>query len=227
LPVRIVGVGDGFDYGPAGFTHHGLEDVGVMRLQPGMTVIVPVNASQTRGALLKTWDLPGPVYYRIGKAPDVPIPGPEVGFDMASINRFLEGSDLLLLAMGGIVSEALAAADVLQENHLSASVSALACINPPPREELVGLLRWFPLVATIEAHYICGGLGSLIAEIIAEEGLDCRLVRFGVSGAVGGATGSPEYLRNKYGLTGKAVANRLIIEAYRPTNVCHSHGRGM
>src|SRR5437667_55510 len=67
LPVRVVGVGGGVEYGVAGITHHGLEDVGVMRLQPGLTVVAPADHLQARTALLATWDLPGPVYYRLGK----------------------------------------------------------------------------------------------------------------------------------------------------------------
>src|SRR5499426_12070 len=67
LPVRIVGVGGGFEYGPQGTTHHGLEDVAVMRVQPGMTVIAPADHEQLATALRATWNLPGPVYYRIGK----------------------------------------------------------------------------------------------------------------------------------------------------------------
>src|SRR5438067_3211269 len=67
LPVRIVGVGGGFEYSHAGLTHHGLEDVGVMRVQPGMGVIAPADHEQTVTAMEATWDLPGPVYYRLGK----------------------------------------------------------------------------------------------------------------------------------------------------------------
>ena len=75
LPVRIVAIGGGFEYGHAGPTHHGLEDVGVMRIQPGITVIAPADAEQTRNALLETWDLPGPVYYRLGKNDKTTVPG--------------------------------------------------------------------------------------------------------------------------------------------------------
>ncbi|HEY7818764.1 MAG TPA: 1-deoxy-D-xylulose-5-phosphate synthase, partial [Vicinamibacteria bacterium] len=67
LKVRIVGVGGGFDYGPAGFTHHGLEDVGVLRLQPGLTVMAPADSEQTRSILRDTYDRPGPFYYRLSK----------------------------------------------------------------------------------------------------------------------------------------------------------------
>src|SRR3954468_8868154 len=67
LPVRIVGVGGGFEYGTAGPTHHGLEDIGVMRLQPGLTVVAPADHLQAREVFMQTWNLPGPVYYRIGK----------------------------------------------------------------------------------------------------------------------------------------------------------------
>jgi transketolase len=67
LPVRIVGVGGGFEYGAQGLSHHGLEDVGVMRVQPGMSVVAPADHQQMASALRATWNVPGPVYYRIGK----------------------------------------------------------------------------------------------------------------------------------------------------------------
>src|SRR4029077_9179911 len=75
LPVRIVGVGGGFEYGPAGPTHHSIEDVALMRTQPNLTVIAPADHLQTRTAILATWDLPGPVYYRLGKDDRAVVPG--------------------------------------------------------------------------------------------------------------------------------------------------------
>jgi len=83
LPVRIVGMGGGFEYGTAGPSHHGLEDVGVMRLQPGLTVIAPADHQQARTAIAETWDLPGPVYYRLGKDDKTTVPGLDGRFALA------------------------------------------------------------------------------------------------------------------------------------------------
>src|SRR5689334_9912455 len=98
LPVRIAGVGGGFEYGSAGPTHHGLEDVGIMRIQPGLTVIAPADYRQTRTALLATWDLPGPVYYRLGKDDRTVVPGLEGQFELGRAQVIREGNDLLIVA---------------------------------------------------------------------------------------------------------------------------------
>ncbi|NDJ62912.1 MAG: 1-deoxy-D-xylulose-5-phosphate synthase, partial [Chloroflexi bacterium] len=75
LPVRVVSVGGGYEYGSGGPTHHGLEDVGVMRVLPGMTVVAPADYQQARAALLATWDSPRPLYYRFGKNDQYAVPG--------------------------------------------------------------------------------------------------------------------------------------------------------
>src|SRR5439155_24565256 len=82
LPVRIVGVGGGFEYGTAGPTHYGLEDIGMMRMQPGITVVAPADAGQARSALLATRDIPGPVYYRLGKEDKIVVPGLDSRFEL-------------------------------------------------------------------------------------------------------------------------------------------------
>jgi transketolase len=210
LPVRIVGVGGGFEYGPAGPTHHGLEDVGVMRVQPGITVIAPADHEQTRSALLATWGLPGPVYYRIGKNDKITVPGLDGRFDLGRVQVIREGADLLIIVMGSVASDVATAAQTLSAKGVACTVAVVASFNPAPVEDLARFLARFPLVLTIEAHYICGGLGSLVAEVIAERGLSCRLIRCGVRSIPNGTTGSQSYLHQVHGLSSDALVETAL-----------------
>ncbi len=216
FPVRIVGVGGGFEYGPAGPTHHGLEDIAVMRVQPGLTVIAPADAAQTYTAIQATYDLPGPVYYRIGKNDKLVVPGLEGRFEFGEVHITREGGDLLLLALGGIANEVTAAAEALAGEGIRCTVAVVSTVNPPPTEPLIALLARFPVAMTVEAHYISGGLGSLVSEVVAENGLNCRVVRCGVRAAPDGLTGGQDYLQRVNGLSRESLveaALRVLVGA--------------
>lgn len=212
LPVRIVGVGGGFEYGHGGPTHWALEDVGVMRVQPGLTLIAPADHEQARAALLATYDLPGPIYYRLGKRDDYTIPGLDGRFRLGRVEVIREGAHLLLISMGSIATEVVAAADGLATKGIETTVVIIASLNPAPAEDLANLLARFPLAMTVESHYIVGGVGSLVAEVIAEKGLRCRLVRCGVKESLGGVSGSEAYMRRANGLACEALISRAFQE---------------
>lgn len=203
LPVRIVGVGGGFEYGPAGATHHGLEDIGVMRLQPGLTVIAPADHRQTRTALLETWDREGPIYYRIGKDDRTEVPGLDGRFTIGRNERVRDGRGLAILSMGSLTTEAVAAAE-----ELDAAAFVVSTLSPPATDELASELSGFERVMTVEAHYVNGGLGSLVAEVIAERGLRCTLERCAVRAPSDGRSGSATYYRSRHGLTKEAIISR-------------------
>jgi len=209
LPVRIVGVGGGLEYGTNGLSHYGLEDIAVMRVQPGLTVIAPADGPQTRTAVAATWNLPGPVYYRIGKDDKAVVPGLEGRFELGKLQRLRDGADLLLIAMGSVATEAVDAAQALAARGVSCSLAIAASISPAPVNELARLLAQHPVALTVEAHYRIGGLGSLVAEVIAERGLGCRLVRCGVDALPNGISGSQRYLHHRYGLS----ADKLVESA--------------
>ena len=215
LPVRIVGAGGAFDYGTAGPTHHALEDLGVMRLQPGMAVICPADHAQTVRALRATWDLPGPVYFRVGKDERSTVPGLNGRFRLGSAEVIREGADLLMLATGPIASDAVRAAEELARCGVQATVMVVATLSPPPVEDLGPALAGFPLAITVESHYVTGGLGSLVAEVIAEQALACRLVRCGVRRSSEGRSGSDRWLASQHGLSVDSlveVARRAMAE---------------
>jgi transketolase len=219
LPVRIVGVGGGFEYGHAGHTHHALEDVGVMRLQPGLTVVAPADHAQAATAIRATWDLPGPVYYRLGKDDRSLVPGLGGQFQLARVQRIRQGQDLLFIALGSVAGEVVAAARLLENQGIGCAVTIVASVNPPPVEDLVEALARFPLAITVEAHYVIGGLGSLVSEVIAERRLACRLVRCGVRELTSGVTGSQEYLWRRHGLARNGLVERARHELDGPKSL--------
>ena len=215
LPVRIVGVGGGMEYGLNGLSHYGLEDIAVMRAQPGITVIAPADAGQARGAVAATWNLPGPIYYRLGKDDKAVVPGLDGRFELGKVQRLREGSELLLIAMGSVATEAATAAQELTARGVSCSLVIVASVSPAPADELAELLARHPVALTVEAHYRVGGIGSLVAEVIAERGLRCQLVRCGVGSLPNGITGSQRYLHHLYGLSAEKLVETAMTAVRR------------
>jgi transketolase len=206
LPVRIVGIGGGFEYGSAGISHYALEDLAVMRTQPGMTVVAPADGSQAVTALSATWDLPGPVYYRLGKNDRAALPELGGRFRLERAEVLIPGGDVVLLATGSAALQAFDAGSRLAANGTPCGVAVVSCLAPAPRADIIALLGRASLAVTVETHYVTGGLGSLVAEIIAEAGLGCRLVRAGVDVVPDTYSGSQRYMERRFGLD----ANSLV-----------------
>ena len=209
LPVRIVGMGGGLEYGSNGLSHYGLEDIAVMRVQPCLTIIAPADGQQTRTAISETWNLPGPIYYRLGKDDKAVVPGLDGRFELGKVQHLRQGSDLLMIAMGSVATEAAAAAQALADRGVSCSLVIVASVSPAPVDELAALLARHPVALTVEGHYRVGGVGSLVAEVIAERDLRCHLVRCGVGSLPNGITGSQRYLQQLCGLS----ADKLVETA--------------
>jgi transketolase len=209
LPVRLIGVGGGFEYGPSGPTHFAVEDVGVMRTQPGLAIIAPADFEQAATALEATWSWSGPIYYRLGKNDRDRVPGLEGRFEADRAQVVREGDRVLLLALGNAAFETVAAAERLAQSGTNAAVVVVACARPAPLEHLASLLSRHTLAATVENHYLDGGLGSLLCELVAERGIDCRVLRCGVSLQVDGVTGSEGFLNARYGLDAAGIAERV------------------
>ena len=209
LPVRIVGVGGGFEYGSAGSTHHALEDLAVMRVLPGLTVIAPADHAQAAAALNATWDLPGPIYFRLGKDDRTILPGLDGAFELGRVERLRDGRDVAIVTTGAISNEALAAANELGDAGIEATVLVVATISPAPTEALAHLLDGFRTVVTVEAHYQVGGLGSLVCEVVAERCPGTRVIRLGASGSHNGVSGSEAFLNRAQGLSRDLIAARI------------------
>jgi len=218
LPVRIIGVGGGFEYGSAGATHYGLEDLGVMRLQPGLTVVAPADYRQAGASLVATYALARPVYFRIGKDDVNEVPGLDGRFQLGRATVVREGGDLMLVTMGAVTRSVVAAAEELASKGIRAGVCVVSSFNPSPVDDLRAILEAVPVAVTVEAHYLDGALGSFVCEVGAENGLATRVVRCGVTRMPNGESGSEGYMLKRFGLTSDAVAataERALVAAGR------------
>ena len=205
--VRIVGMGGGFEYGSAGPTHYGLEDVGVMRLLQGMAVVAPADAEQATAAVraLSAW--PGPAYLRLGKNdPNKRVPGLDGRFELGKVQEVREGSDVVVFAMGSIGSSVSAALDELEAHGISATFAVIASVSPRPTDDIARLVATHRLAVTVEAHVAVGGIGSLVAETIADTNANCRLVRLAVDTPYGRKGGGEAFLHEMHGLSPSAIS---------------------
>jgi transketolase len=208
LPVRIVGIGEGIDYSHNGMTHYALEDVALMRAQPGLAVVTPADDRHVRPMLRAVHSLPGPAYIRLSKN-SFSVPGCGDGFELGRAQRIGDGEDVALIALGGMAATAVAAMELLTASGVHASVLVVESVSPPPLADLGRLLSTVPLALSIEAHYVTGGLGSLVAEVIAERGLPCRLVRTGVRHQPIGVAGSREFMHDRLGLSPARIVEAM------------------
>ena len=218
LPVRVIGLGAGFEYGTAGPSHYSLEDIGIMRTQPGLVVIAPADFEQAGAALRASWDLPGPVYYRIGKDEKSVMPGLKGRFELGRTQTVRGGDDLLIFTCGPISLEVAEAADDLAKDGTAATVVVLSSISPVPEHDIVEALSQHRVALTVETHSVTGGIGSLVAEVIADHGLGIRLVRLGVRTGSKGRSGSPAHMHARHGLDRAGIvkaARSLLAGANR------------
>ncbi len=170
--------------------------------------MVPADYSQASEALKATYNLAGPIYYRIGKREDYLLPGLEGRFDLGKCDVLLEGRDGVVVTIGSISSEVMAASKLLAEKGIHITVCLVSSLSPAPAEDLAKLLSHNKVVITVEEHFLNGALGSLVAEIIAETGFGCRLVRCGVKG-VAKEGGGESFLRNLHGLSPDKIAQTV------------------
>jgi transketolase len=208
--VKIVGVGGGAAYGYLGPTHHAIEDLALMRGLPGMTVLAPADPAETLRATRAAADLEGPVYLRLGKNGEPSLLPEDAPFEIGRAALLREGDDVTIASTGPMLAEALDAADRLAAAGVDASVLHFATIKPFDRDALAACAARTGTVVTIEEHSIVGGLGSAVAEALAEDGVPAQLRRVGLRDEFAFAVGSREHLLGEYGLTGNHIARTAL-----------------
>ena len=167
LPVRIVGFMPGIS-SPGGPSHQAIEDVALMRALPGMTVIDVADATETSQVVAAIADLPGPVYLRL-KRGEIPVIFPASHqFSLDHAQLLTEGTDVALLASGMMLAPALAAATLLRSHNVGVSVVNVPVIKPLDTATVLAAATAARVVITAENHTIIGGLGSAVAEVLAE-----------------------------------------------------------
>jgi transketolase len=215
LPVRIVGFMPGVST-PGGPSHQAIDDVALMRALPHMTVVDVADAVETRQVVTAIVDVPGPVYVRL-KRGEIPVI-----FDDDHVLRLgraevlSAGTDVALFASGMMLAAALAASRVLAENGVSVSVINVPTIKPLDSVTVLDAAAAARLVVTAENHSIVGGLGSAVAETIAEAGLGRPLRRVGLRDTFAEGSLDAPFLFKKYGLSTPAIVETIWSAIGRP-----------
>ncbi len=171
-PIRIIGSGGGTVYAPLGPTHLATEDIAILRAIPYMTVIAPCDAEEMKRLMPQTLDYPDPIYIRLAKGGDPIVSDPSKPFQIGKAIPLREGSDVLLVSTGITTRLALEAADILAKQGVSTSVLHIHTIKPLDEDKLRESMRAVKVIISIEEHTIMGGLGSAVAEVLAETGFN-------------------------------------------------------
>ena len=205
--VKIVAVGGGLTYGSQGYTHHGVEDLAIMRALPGMTVIAPGDPVETRLATRAIVDWPGPCYLRLGKAGEPIVHEDGLDFRIGKALVVRHGSDATLISTGGMLKTVVEAAEELVAQGICARVLSIHTLKPLDVEAVISAASETQAIITVEEHNVSGGLGSAVAEMLAETGgPEIRFRRLGVSDFDSDQVGSQEYLRARHGLSGHPIS---------------------
>ena len=206
LPVRIMGFMPGIS-SPGGPSHQAIDDVALMRTLPGMTVIDVADAVEVRQVAAAIADVDGPVYVRLkrGEIPVIFGDGHELKLGRADVLQ--RGDDVALFASGMMLAPALAAARLLGGNGVSVSVVNVPVIKPLDASTVANVAATARVVVTAENHTVVGGLGSAVAEVLAEAGLGRPLRRIGLRDTFAEGSRTGPYLFDKYGLSTQAVVD--------------------
>ncbi|NJP67072.1 transketolase family protein [Streptomyces spiramenti] len=209
LPVRIMATHGGLAAGHLGPTHQALEDLAVMRVLPGMTVVVPADAAATEAFVGQSLNLAGPLYVRLGRKPTPALPATAPPPVIGRAQSLRQGGDVVLAACGPYpVLACLAAAEILAGHGIGATVLNMHTLRPLDTEGLLAAARPASLVVTLEEHWRSGGLGGAVAETLAEEA-PTRVLRLGMPDKFVDEVGNQEHLVAHYDLTAERVVRAV------------------
>ena len=208
--VKIVAVGGGFCYGALGPTHFATEDLAVMRALPNITVLAPGDPWETSAATKAMIKHKGPVYLRLGRAGEPFVHNGEVNFKIGKAIKIKEGHDVTIFAIGGMVYNSMKAAEILESKGLSVRLFSLGTLKPLDEECILESAKNTKAIITVEEHSIIGGLGSAVAEVLCESGINIPFKRLGVPSEFPERVGDQEWFLSKYNLTKEGISNSII-----------------
>ena len=208
--VKVVAVGGGLAYGNLGVTHHASEDVAILRALPNMLVVAPGDPIEAALATRAVVEHQGPCYLRLGKAGEPVVHVDEPRFELGRALVLREGSDVTLIASGGMLATASSVAATLAGKGLSVRLVSMHTIKPIDREAIIAAATQTKLIFTLEEHSVEGGLGGAVAEVLAElEPGHAPLKRIGLRPEFNKVVGDQKYLKALHGLDEEGVLKTI------------------
>lgn len=208
--VRLVGSDPGISAGPNGGTHISLEDIGILRSLPGTVILEPCDPVQLRAVVTQTAQEKGIFYIRLMRKTKDQFYDEGTSFSIGRASTLKDGNDLSIITCGTIcIKEALKAAKLLEAQGIHARIVDMFTIKPLDRSAVIKSATETGAVITLENHNIYNGLGSAVAEVIAEERISIPFKRLGAPDTVG-EVGTADYLLNKFGMDAEAVVKTAL-----------------
>lgn len=213
LPIRLIANGGGLVYAPLGPTHLAIEDMGIMRALPNMTVIAASDAEEMKRLMLQTLDWPHPIYIRLAKGGDEIVSKPELGFTIGKailLKDTQAKKPVLIVATGITTARSLAAAEILEKEGIHVKVLHMHTVKPIDTQALLSHGAAASLIVTVEEHVLAGGLGSAVLETLADENaLGVRVLRLGIPDVFAKHYGGQDDLLKTYGLQPPQIAETI------------------
>lgn len=209
--VRLIGNGGGLVYAPLGPTHEAIDDIAILRAIPGMAIVAPADADEMRRLMPLTVDHAGPLYIRLAKGNDPVVTRDDVPFHIGKALPMRTGCDALLVTTGVTLKLALDAAAMLSGHGIEAAVLHMPTVKPLDQEALVAHAAEVAVIVTIEEHSLIGGLGSAVAEVVAEAGFNPakRFKRIGIPDVFPDQYGSQASLMKRYAITAEQLTSTV------------------
>lgn len=210
--VRLVGVGAGLGYGPAGATHHAYEDIAIMRALPGMAVICPGDPIETRALTRTSVNHQGPMYLRLGKGGEAKVHSKEMSLAVGEMIELSHGTDFTLFTTSNMLETGSQVVNELAGLGISGRLISVPTVKPLNVGKVDELVRTGAPIFTLEEHSLIGGLGSALAEVLAETGKSIGFKRFALRDEYTHLVGSQGYLRKHFKLDVKSVADSIRLK---------------
>ena len=209
--VRLIGNGGGLVYASLGPTHDAIEDIAIMRAIPNMTVLAPADANEMRKLMPLTVEHPGPVYIRLGRGNDPIVTSEDAHYEIGKAITMREGSDALIITTGITLKIALDAADILEKEGLNVAVLHAHTVKPLDEQGIIKSASKVPVILSVEEHTLIGGLGSAVAEVIAESSFSSQKLfkRIALPDTFPDGYGSQESLMKRYFVTSERLVEEI------------------
>ena len=218
VKVRLIGNGGGLVYAPLGPTHLAIEDIAILRAVPNMTVVAPADADEMRRLMPQTVDYPGPIYIRLGKGYDPIVTNDDAPFQIGKAILSKAGDEVLIVTTGICLERALEGAAQLKEKGIEAAVLHVHTIKPLDTASILEHASPASVIVSVEEHTVIGGLGSAVAETLAESSFQSvkRFRRIGIPDEFPSEYGSQDSLMERSQITSDvivSVVERLLRES--------------
>ena len=207
LNVKLAMTHAGITLGEDGGSHQSIEDLALMRVIPGMTVIVPCDANETHRAVYAAAQMDGPVYLRLARLPS-PIFEKDMPFEIGKANTLKDGKDIAIFTCGIMVATALSCAEKLAEDGISVAVINMHTIKPIDKDSISNYAAQCGTIVTLEEHSVIGGLGDAVGSVLLEQGAHVKFQKIGINDRFG-QSGKPDAVLEEYGLSEAQVYRQL------------------